>query len=451
MSKTDNLKDFLTDIADAVREKKGTSDPINAQNLSSEIRSISGGGSGSIDTTSKYKISLPNNFGVMCQKQGTATSDEWFNFENLPIINLVCKFIQSGNIFAYGGDLLALRCDLNNYLTFALVNGYDLRLQLVVNGVVTHEQKFGQPDDIWIALITSVNWLLTFDYVRKRFVVITKGVTASNNTFVFDLSEWELEQLGEFKVTTEVGKVYAPILASKFFVFNNYVDSDVFLNTPPTADNYQPFGVSQLGTICDYNNLKLKVDGTIVETISPTHVVSSYSRDAEGYFAMGCYANENFKEGAFFAVRVRFREIDAETTIVAAAGSLGFFVLDDDLNFIARSGSKFYPEANKWYTIVNRTVKNGAQYSALYAFYLKGSGVVEVQALYQAYERRAAICSLNWDGEYFTGYIPFKGDNIEFEKIDAHLYPNPPLYTLKEENGKISMWNGSAWKQISNA
>lgn len=44
MSKTDNLHDFLTDIADAVREKKGTSEPINAQNLSSEIRSIESGG-----------------------------------------------------------------------------------------------------------------------------------------------------------------------------------------------------------------------------------------------------------------------------------------------------------------------------------------------------------------------------------------------------------------------
>lgn len=44
MSKDNNLHDFLTDIADAVREKKGTSEKINAQNLSSEIRSIESGG-----------------------------------------------------------------------------------------------------------------------------------------------------------------------------------------------------------------------------------------------------------------------------------------------------------------------------------------------------------------------------------------------------------------------
>lgn len=40
MSKSDNLKDFLTDIADAIREKKGTTDLINPQDFSSEIASI---------------------------------------------------------------------------------------------------------------------------------------------------------------------------------------------------------------------------------------------------------------------------------------------------------------------------------------------------------------------------------------------------------------------------
>lgn len=43
MSKADNLKDFLTDVADAIRAKKGSTDLINPQNFSSEIASLSGG------------------------------------------------------------------------------------------------------------------------------------------------------------------------------------------------------------------------------------------------------------------------------------------------------------------------------------------------------------------------------------------------------------------------
>lgn len=44
MSKQDNLTDFLTDVADAIREKKGSSEKINPQNFSEEIRSIKSGG-----------------------------------------------------------------------------------------------------------------------------------------------------------------------------------------------------------------------------------------------------------------------------------------------------------------------------------------------------------------------------------------------------------------------
>lgn len=45
MAKENNLKDFLTDIANAIRSKKGTTDLINPQDFSAEIASIETGGS----------------------------------------------------------------------------------------------------------------------------------------------------------------------------------------------------------------------------------------------------------------------------------------------------------------------------------------------------------------------------------------------------------------------
>lgn len=45
MSKQDNLKDFLVDVADAIREKKGTTDKINPQNFSEEIKNLPSGAS----------------------------------------------------------------------------------------------------------------------------------------------------------------------------------------------------------------------------------------------------------------------------------------------------------------------------------------------------------------------------------------------------------------------
>lgn len=52
MAKNDNLTDFLTDVASAIRAKKGTTDKINPQDFSSEIESIETGGGGS--TTDKF-------------------------------------------------------------------------------------------------------------------------------------------------------------------------------------------------------------------------------------------------------------------------------------------------------------------------------------------------------------------------------------------------------------
>lgn len=44
MAKNDNLKDFLIDVANAIREKKGTIDKINPQDFSDEIKNISSSG-----------------------------------------------------------------------------------------------------------------------------------------------------------------------------------------------------------------------------------------------------------------------------------------------------------------------------------------------------------------------------------------------------------------------
>lgn len=48
MAQNDNLNEFLVGVADSIREKKGTTDPINPQNFAAEISTISGSGEGGI-------------------------------------------------------------------------------------------------------------------------------------------------------------------------------------------------------------------------------------------------------------------------------------------------------------------------------------------------------------------------------------------------------------------
>lgn len=64
MAKNNNLTDFLTDVANAIRAKTGTSGLIDPQDFSSEIASISGGGSVDFTTTNALLDELQTAVGV---------------------------------------------------------------------------------------------------------------------------------------------------------------------------------------------------------------------------------------------------------------------------------------------------------------------------------------------------------------------------------------------------
>lgn len=79
MAKNNNLTDFLTDVANAIREKKGTASKINPQDFSSEISSIVSGGG--------LQAVLPNDVNII-DYDGTIiysyTADEFLALSSLP-------------------------------------------------------------------------------------------------------------------------------------------------------------------------------------------------------------------------------------------------------------------------------------------------------------------------------------------------------------------------------
>lgn len=62
MAKNDNLKDFLKDIADAIREVQGVTGPINPQDFSNIIRGFSSGSSGLTFPVYLYTEELGSDF-----------------------------------------------------------------------------------------------------------------------------------------------------------------------------------------------------------------------------------------------------------------------------------------------------------------------------------------------------------------------------------------------------
>lgn len=73
MAKNNNLQDFLTDVANAIRTKTQTTEPINAQDFSAKILNISTGGGG---TTLKNLLDATQScYYLFFNYQGTSVDD----------------------------------------------------------------------------------------------------------------------------------------------------------------------------------------------------------------------------------------------------------------------------------------------------------------------------------------------------------------------------------------
>ena len=73
MAKNDNLQDFLTDVANSIRTKTGTTDPINAQDFSDKILSIQTGGGE--DRLKKLLDTTKSCYSLFFAYQGTSVDD----------------------------------------------------------------------------------------------------------------------------------------------------------------------------------------------------------------------------------------------------------------------------------------------------------------------------------------------------------------------------------------
>ena len=92
MAKNNNLTDYLTDLADAIRAKKGSSDPINPQNFSDEIASIETGGGGGAAVVTESDVNFRDYDGTILHSY---SKNEFLALSELPELpthkGLICQ------------------------------------------------------------------------------------------------------------------------------------------------------------------------------------------------------------------------------------------------------------------------------------------------------------------------------------------------------------------------
>lgn len=387
---------------------------------------------------------------------GVCTSKDYFNFSNAYVINVVCKNILATNIYN-AGDILNLKKDDNNFFRIT-VNGYSIRVQLKLNNVFEKDISYSNSTPEWSALNSAYDYIVVFDYANKKAIIKTRTMYGVyNNSIDLDLSDWGLDSLNDFQIITELGGSYSATAGSKFVVLNQYLNIKEYLDEPLLAENYSPFSASVDSNQVETGGLVMIVGGTRVQTISPTHVINSFNLSSLEYFAMGHYSSNIKTNGNLMVTKIRFTEITSEVGIVVVAGGGGdpsySYILDEDYNLIwtGSSTSRFIPEVNKWYIFQTAGSKDRIpSYTASYSYKLVGAGTVEVKAIANSFARKNNIGSINWNGKYFTGNIPFLGEKINFaHQSTFSMVEKIPLYQTKIENGNIYMWNGSVWKQLS--
>lgn len=85
MAKTNNVSDFCRDIANAIREKKGTTGDINAQDFADEIASIETGG-----------VDVLENQGLLVTANGSYAPPEGVRYN--PIVVSISGAITSSDV-----------------------------------------------------------------------------------------------------------------------------------------------------------------------------------------------------------------------------------------------------------------------------------------------------------------------------------------------------------------
>ena len=399
------------------------------------------GGGGNSDSVENVKLSASCVFAE--ERYAEMVSYETFTPDTLKNFTVIEKCGgNAGNYYATPKTIVGLYKDANNYLKL-YVNGYNIILENNVAGAKTTKtyniiNNVSKASDVCSKL----------DLVRRK-VEMQGLVSGAVTTFIDeDISSFDLSALDTFRLVTGAGKhrgyqfnIYARI--------NDYFDYAALMKQHLYMSDYNALPVVD-GDKSVYKPTSISLGGTIIETISATHKISNVALSSDNYFAMqSANAAISGKKDVCLATRFKVTNMSNDTTFGLGVSVNRVNIVDENGVCVWGGNGRFTPEVDRWYYLVS-DIEKDVRYVSSYGMRAVGTFTIEAEALFIAAPRSINMCAETWNGQYFTGALPFKGTGVNFVAVNSFTGSGNfvPILATNITAGKINMYNGNNWVVI---
>lgn len=277
MAKTDNLTDFLTDIADTIRAKKGITDKINPQNFSKEIAEIISDNPVDLSTDEEMLTMLTaENEGAVYRFTGVSPS--YINGEIYRVIADTTKFPDGYNYYMI----------IQHKTSYSTVSGYYIVLSN--NATFTCEGSYGSSRTIvsgassWNVRDVYLKLSLSGKYRSGLYSTVDNAVSALvNGTATYTLMSsgtitygWSLTSAKSWYCSVTLSDV-APYSNYDFSLLQSYHYSDgkTYANVPI---NKRDLGQAFEHIYSPFFESKTVTPTTASQTISPSDGADGLSK-----------------------------------------------------------------------------------------------------------------------------------------------------------------------------
>lgn len=384
-----------------------------------------------------------------------------FLFDDLKFIDVSsrCYFSKdnygNGSVFYSSTNFFTIIADASNSI-YITSSGFNLVVCLKKDGNVIHKSE---PSGRMDSVLRLYNHNIRFDFINKR-VVFTNANREGVITvaYIVDMSDWDFSGLEGKQVS----------FSKKFekYGFICWLYTFVKVNEPFTTTltlHTRPYSVMpEFPKVDYYDTISREPTGlnntwlSVTETISATHKKFSKTSEDKTYVSFFASGSNAFVNGVPLIHGVKFKLLSGSPTFSLGQG-VNLYVLGEDGTLTSLWGYDF--AENTEYTIISDIVLGSsfksADYQSTYAMYGTGVFTCEVSEPFVIYPQYQILCSENIVDGAFQGNIPFSADGATLVPYTpgpniSNSYVYYHLGELKVDNGNVYMWNGIAWKQISN-